>query len=279
MNVREMFPSKRFDAHDLRDFGSGEMIVVTIESIDFQSKDSKEVGVANVDWLMKVKELKKPIKFNSFSGYTLAEIFGTEESEEWVGRRIGIKPEVINGYGKPMLVVNFWDCGPQLPVLPDNTDLTGFRRWTTDQQERLKRRCLPAANAAPEEPGGSVSGQLAPAQAIGEQKAALIIVGLRERGLEWDNLVAHLKGKSLGSLIVGLEPGSCPQSIENHARAFLEAHPIATRFDDRQAEADKIIAGWRPPPTEAVAREVIDKATGEVKTAGAGIPPDDDIPF
>lgn len=279
MRVSEMFPSKRLDAHDLRDFAGDDIVAVTIESIDYQTKNGK-VGEPALDWLMTFAELKKPVKINAMAGYTIAEILGEEDSDDWPGKVIGLRAVLSESFGKPRWFVNPFDVGRRTPTLPPKTDLTGYRRWTTAKQQSLRAMLLPAGSI--HDPASvAATASLTQPHAIGEEKAALIIVGLRERGLGWDDLVAHMKGKSLGSLIVGIAPGSCPGSIENHARAFLAAHPISRKFDDRQAEADKIVAGWRPPPAAAVTGEVINKTTGEVTspTDGAGIPPDDDIPF
>jgi len=273
MNVREMFPSKRLDAHDLRDFAGEDVVAVTIESIDYQTKQGKP-GEPALDWIMTFVELKKPIKISAMAGYTIAEILDEEENENWPGQVIGIRAVLGDSYGKPRLFVNPYDVGRAQPTLPPKTDLTGFRRWTTQKQNALIQRCLPGASPAttPAGAGPSVSDRLAPAGPIGEHTAASIVLGLRERGSSWDALVEHMKAKNLGTLIVGVEPSACPPAVVNHARAFIGSMPMVEKAKDRDAAIADIIAGWKPPAPAGV-----DTVTGEV--VGDGVPPDDDIPF
>ena len=64
MNIRHMFPQKHFDARDLRDMIGEEITAVTIEKVDFKTKQSKDFGDAKADWFLFVEELAKPIKIS-----------------------------------------------------------------------------------------------------------------------------------------------------------------------------------------------------------------------
>ena len=90
MNIRHMFPQKHFDARDLRDMIGEEITAVTIEKVDFKTKQSKDFGDAKADWFLFVEELAKPIKISPTAGYQIADILGSQETDEWVGRVVGI---------------------------------------------------------------------------------------------------------------------------------------------------------------------------------------------
>lgn len=263
MNIRHMFPQKHFDAHDLYDMLGDGITTVTIEKVDFKTKSSRDFGRPDADWFLFVEELKKPIKISPTSGFQLVDILKSDETDEWVGRRVGIGAVQIEVYDKRPWVVNFWATNDQ-PQLPHKTDLTGYARWTEAEKAKVLRRLPPGS-------GAGTTAAMAPTEKLGAQTAARLLVRLRERGLGWDNLTAYCKAMDRLDLIAGMMPADCPAELLQIAKVFYATSPIIAKCEDIDKAVAEVIAGWEPEP--AAKGEVVDKTTGEVIT------PDDDIPF
>lgn len=289
MNVRNMYPSAKFDGLDLRDFMADDTMAITIERIDFKTEPSKYFGEPKVDWYIFARELKKPIKIPPRSGFEIAEILGEQDNDNWIGRTIGIKAVYADVYGKGMWLVNFWGVGNLQPILPAKTDLTGYGSWSDSQKTQLDR-LLAADRSSPPPRRLAGGGKDAAAAPMGARVAAGIIVALRERGTDWSGLEADCRRGECLELIDGMMPAACPIALAQRARVYCGLNPVTNPVDDatREAEIEKLIRGWEPPTSAeaekpeiaADAGEVIDKKTGEVIAEPAGDPvADDGIPF
>jgi len=277
-----MYPRKNFDAQDLLDAFGDEVVVVTIEKVDFKTGQSRDFGEPKVDWFLFVEELKKPIKLPPTAAFQIGEILKSDDTDEWVGQRVGMRPhqiEVPNPAGGKQFVwvVNFWPPANRSPVLPPKTDLTGYAGWTEAQKNRLESRLLGSSgHPSPKALAGRDAGE-AP---LGAEKAAKIVVALRERGLGWEDLIASCRKAGVEHLIVGFDPAECPGSLESYARTLCALNPKTQPVDDFDAEVAKLVRAWAPPAaahTKSVDGQVVDTRTGEV--VGGDMPPDDDIPF
>ena len=67
------------------DAGAG--ILVTIKEI-FQDNVAKEGAPEEMKWCMGFEEVEKPMVLNSTNGQIIAAITGSEETDEWKGRKI-----------------------------------------------------------------------------------------------------------------------------------------------------------------------------------------------
>lgn len=271
MNLRSMYPRKNFDAQDLLDFRGDEVLVVTIEKVDYKTGQSRDFGEPKVDWFLFVEELRKPIKLPATAGYQIAEILGSDDTDDWVGRTIGIRPHQIQvpdpaGGKQHVWVVNFWNPGDRRPELPAKTDITGYADWTERDKQRLESRML-GAGSSPKALAGTDAG----GGPLGAEKAAKIVVALRERGLGWEDLIASCRKAGVEHLIVGHEPAACPEALEQYARTLCSLNPKTQPVDDFAGEVAKLVQAWAPPATVKVGGDVVDTRTGEVV--------DDDIPF
>lgn len=266
MKLGQMFPKKHFDAIDLRDFAGEESVPVTIEKVDYRTIDSGEIGKAEVVWYLSVAELKKPIKINATSARQLEGILGSDDTDDWIGRVVGIRAVQVEAYGKWHWVVNFWNVGQRVPTLPMKTDLSGYSAWSRAEQDRLRGRLLTASS-----PNGAGAAGTPPAP-IGPEAAAKIVVALKERGLGWEDLVASCRKQGAEDLIVGKEPGECPAALADVARVFCALHARTAPVADFAAEVAALVQAWAPPPAAAVAGEVVNPETGEVIDTS-------DIPF
>lgn len=268
MNLRQMFPRLTLDAEDLLDLFGEAVTPVTIERLDFKTAPG-QVGEAKIDYLLFFREFKRPIRMNRTSGDQLAQILGSRETDDWIGRVVGVRPVQIlvpdpAGGKKPVWVVAFYGVAETArPVLPPKTDLAGFRDWHPRDQERLRG----AMGLLPPGPGGA--GHDAESAPMGEETAAKIVVELKRRAQTWDDLVAHCKDVGAGELIAGRLPPDCPIRLVPIARALCAKTKPSVEVD-ADKETARLQASWAPPQT--MAGEVVDVQTGEVID-------DPDIPF
>ena len=67
------------------DAGAG--ILVTIKEI-FQDNVAKEGAPEEMKWCMSFNEVEKPMVLNSTNGQAVAAITGSEETDDWIGRKV-----------------------------------------------------------------------------------------------------------------------------------------------------------------------------------------------
>lgn len=272
MNLRGMFPRLTLDPEDLLAFVGEAVVPVTIEAIDYKTDRASGLGEAKIDYFVKFRELKRPVRLKKTSGEQIAAILGTSETDDWIGMVVGIRPAQIlvpdpAGGQKPVWVINFYRV-PEgaTPRLPPKTDLSGYEDWHPRDQDRLRA----AMGLLPPGPGGV--GQDADSAPMGAETAAKIVVTLKRRGKAWDDLVSHCKDVGAGALIDGRLPPDCPIKLVPIARAFAAQHPQSDAVIDEAAETARLMAAWVPPAATRVDGDVVDVKTGEVID-------DPDIPF
>ena len=268
MKLSQMFPSRTLDAEDLEAFAPG-VTIVTIENVAFRTMEATKPGDAEIEYSIKFREFRKMVRLSKTRAQTIADVLGTDETDEWVGKTVGISPAKISIYdrdskrNKLLTIVSIDIQRPMSPpTLAPNTDITGAA-----SQARLNARAVPGASLPP-------TAGAAPAM-LGMEQASLILAALKERNKTWDDLLVYLRSLGMGEAVAGRMPFDCPAAVLAPARAFVRGFP-RVKDVDVQAEAGRIRAGWAPP----AATEVIDKATGEVITLpGPDAGTNDDIPF
>ncbi|MDL1873327.1 hypothetical protein FBR05_14190 [Deltaproteobacteria bacterium PRO3] len=95
MNLRGMFPRLTLDPEDLLAFVGEAVVPVTIEAIDYKTDRASGLGEAKIDYFVKFRELKRPVRLKKTSGEQIAAILGTSETDDWIGRVVGIRPAQI----------------------------------------------------------------------------------------------------------------------------------------------------------------------------------------
>lgn len=112
-HIGEMFPSKYLQPEDLKPG----ITAVTIRSVELLSAARKqgysEDGELETQWLVKLDEFRKPMKLKSINARTIADVLGSDLTEDWVGQAIGIYSVAITAYGKRMNVINVDIAKPQ----------------------------------------------------------------------------------------------------------------------------------------------------------------------
>lgn len=276
MLVSQMWPSKWLDANDLRTL-CPQGTVVTIERIDvtFYTNDG---GEPEPVYMVYTHQFRKPFRLPKTSGFSLSEMFGTEETEEWAGRAIriyAIEKKSFDKHTKKPRVSVYIDIdfvppqGP--PTLPSTKqDIAGLYA----QQRRLASAQRSAAPMIGDTSGGAMNG-------IGADTAATIWSALKERGKTFGDFLQHAKTIGADHLVAGKMPHEFPVAAIVPMRAFVGMFPKVAAPATAEQIA-QIKASWMPP-APAPQTEVVNRQTGEVITPGqpaaGGVVPGTDIPL
>lgn len=93
MNISELTESKYLKQQDC-----DPPLLVTIEHVE-RVNVAQEGKKPDYKWAMHLKELDKPMIVNPTNGQLIAQITGSEESEEWNGQQIVLYKEPNVSYG------------------------------------------------------------------------------------------------------------------------------------------------------------------------------------
>lgn len=266
MKLSQMFPSRRLDAEDLHAFAPG-VSIVTIENVSFRTLEAKKAGDAEIEYSIKFREFRKTVPLSQTRAQVIADVLGTDETDEWHGQTIGIQPVQIQitdrSTKRPKMIwIVTIDIQRPLspPTLGPNLDITGEAT-----RGRLAAKAMPGLNGRTV---GTAGGGGGGGVVMGMDQAAIVVATLRQRGKTWDDFAAHCKLIGIGEAVTGKMPFDAPASVLPVAKAYVINLPKINNTDI-QAAASEIKKAWQPPTPAAV----IDTSTGEV------IEPHDDIPF
>lgn len=293
MKLTQMWPRKTLDPLDLQALSGGEPLPVTIEKVDYKTLEARNPGDAEIAYYIKFRELSKPTKLSKTFADQIAACVGSDDTEAWKGRVIAIMMAKImmpamDGSGRkvPIPVINCDLMAPtKAPSLQPNTDITGLQFEVAPQSgpSLPVRASRPPFNGAAAN-GGAPSTQAPAVNAnavLGADKAARMIVVLRQRGKTWDDFADHCKKNALGQLIDGRAPAETALAVVGAFNAYKGGFSKVVEVADVEGEVAKLKASWEPPqapkPPANGARKPVEN------TAGAPTPGepenDDDIPF
>jgi hypothetical protein len=267
MHLRQMFPSQSLDAQDLQAFceqvNSGQPVAVTIEKLDYKTKQTSEIGKAEIDYFLYVREFTKPFKISKGRAMVIAHVLGTEETDQWVGRTVMIKAGTTTYANNIYWVVQpVIDPPPHQSSLPPKQDITGMQ---FQNRPRLGAPAQAPAQTPSRTPAQSMSGP----QPLGMDEALRMFNELHLRNVDVNFFRGHIQkvAPQLAADISG-HPPTWPGTVRPWARQLVSSMPI-TKAALSSIEQDQLRKAWTAP-------EVIDPKTGQVITSGSG---DDDIPF
>lgn len=117
MNINDAFPSEYLKAADLTKATVFTIASVTIETL---GEDKKPV--------LHFKGTDKALALNKTNAAIICEVLGTEETEDWVGKRISIYPTKTEYQGKrvPCLRVSDQAPGKAAPKAEESDEDTPF---------------------------------------------------------------------------------------------------------------------------------------------------------
>lgn len=270
MTKAQMFPPKTLSGELLKDcVGEKGRVAVTIEKVDFEM--FKKDGEEEISYLVKFKEIDKPMRLNKTNAGVLFDTCG-EDCAEWIGQVVQIYPIEIevptdDGGMRDVWTVRVDIQRPRTaPPWAANTNLV--------ELSRQSRQRLTAAAAASAKANG---GELPAAQPrFGIDRALKIASVLHTRGertIEW--LTAEIaKDPAAATLIYGKALHEWPTLLEKQISTLIRSFPATAPELSEQALA-KLRASWEPPSNAIV----IDPKTGEVLNSDGAVLDSDDIPF
>lgn len=276
--VSDAFQSRFTEPGDISQlFPQG--VVVTIEAVrPYQATMQQQPGVASpepdVAWMMKVRELKKPIRLKGYCANSIAAALQEEDMDRWFGRTVKICGIQVMAYGKMVWVVNAEDRAPiDRPSLPLNSDLKLML------QERYAGR-LPGGNGG-DQPNAM---DLVPIGKEGEVRIKTALAGLIDQQASWDDFLRWMKTEAPAALpdAFGVDIPEVPRYIGQHFNGYIRWVKAGR---PRQQELQPPAPPPPPPPVSPppVIRTPPGRPANDPREpwAGPGGQPmgEDDIPF
>lgn len=268
MYLQQMFPKASLDAADLKaTFPNG--VIVTIESVDAKTFEAKNPGEAEIGYYLKVREFKKPFKLNKSNAMAIADLLGSQNTDDWFGKTINLRAidyRITDRQSGQKKIIAIFDVDMLLPTSPPhlqpNRDITGAFAM------------LQSPTALPQNaafaPKHDFTFLPPTSDRIGIDKAVEMVAAFNERDRTTPDFVKHLESLGLEDLVRGKETPDWPSLILAMARKWVRDVPVTLKIG---AEEKALIrAKWEPPAPKPGWGDVIDTVTGEVID-------DDSVPF
>lgn len=113
MRMNDAFPSKYLKADDLEE---GDLIV-TIKGADYEEfTDPKTKKTDQKPVLYFEGNDSKPLVLNKTNWKTIAEILGTDDTDDWTGKKIVLYATEVEAYGETMLGIRVRLKAPTKPA-------------------------------------------------------------------------------------------------------------------------------------------------------------------
>jgi hypothetical protein len=93
-NVNDMFPSKYVKSNEL-----SQPVALTIRDVKSEMVHNPRKGDIDV-WVLYFNEAKKGLILNKVNAFAIAEILGSQDTEDWVGHKIELYPTTVRVAGK-----------------------------------------------------------------------------------------------------------------------------------------------------------------------------------
>lgn len=276
MNASELKKSYHIGIHELPDPQG--MNVVQISGLDGEEFDAKENGRTYKDWrhLLRFTGWSIPLRLNNTKISALIAALG-EDTEKWVGRKIGLYVAMQKSFGEDELKVcihiqpfDEHQAVPQ-PARVGRTQLDNRRMIASEFA-----RAAGAAQAALPPGGGAVVFDIKP---IGMSSADKYRASMAELGANMDNVLAWMKGNAPREYEAcwGKQLSEWPMGAKPAMFAFLKAYPGAP-ID--AAPLQPTVPPTAPPTPPSALPRVPSLPVPRVPAVVENEPgPVDDIPF
>ena len=93
-NIHEMFPSKYVKSGELND-----PVVLTIKEVQYERVYNPRKGDTDV-WVVYFEGAKKGLILNKVNAFAIADILGSQDTEDWVGGEIELYPTSVRVAGE-----------------------------------------------------------------------------------------------------------------------------------------------------------------------------------
>jgi hypothetical protein len=101
MKLDQMFPRRYAIGEDLQ----GKAITLTINKIT-REKMHPQANAPEVEkWVLYFKEARKGVVLNRTLAYQISECLGSDETDDWMGKRITIYPQPMTVAGKKVVAI------------------------------------------------------------------------------------------------------------------------------------------------------------------------------
>ena len=275
MDFKDLFPSWKCSAEEFMElFPRG--TALTVERIETRKQAGRGTSEGDADGqqyaICYFEELRKPISLNKGNAQAIMQQAGTSVIDDWAGVTVFVlsQPfEYTDDYGERRfthvfrIYPNSKNAVPELAAKSDLTRLIAAKR-----RKELQSKPAPQATGAAASAG------------IGFERAVKMVGLMRERNLNWADVLSYAQDNDTLHHVEGLRDGSLlpPDLTEQGAKvvgALIKHRPATTQVQWDKLEAE-LRQQWYPPKKPATG-EVIDPTTGEVLNP-AGVT-EDDIPF
>ena len=101
MKLAQMFPRRYATGEDLQ----GKAITLTIANITSEKMHPQPNAPEVEKWVIYFKEARKGVVLNRTLAYQIAEILGSEDTDDWTGKVITIYPQPMTVAGKKVTAI------------------------------------------------------------------------------------------------------------------------------------------------------------------------------
>jgi len=101
MKLSDMYPRRYATGEDLQ----GKAITLTIEKISREKMHPQPNSPEVEKWVAYFKEARKGVVLNRTVAYQIAEFLGSEETDDWTGKRITLYPQPMTVAGRKVTAI------------------------------------------------------------------------------------------------------------------------------------------------------------------------------
>lgn len=101
MKVSEMFPKRYATGEDLH----GKSLIMTIAKINAEKMRPKANAPEVEKWVLYFKEAKKGVVLNRTLANQIAEILGSQETNDWINKKITLYSQEMQVGGRKLIVI------------------------------------------------------------------------------------------------------------------------------------------------------------------------------
>jgi hypothetical protein len=101
MKISKMFPKRYATGEDLQ----GKTITLTITTIALEKMHPQPNAPEAEKWVIYFKEAKKGIILSRTLANQIAEVLGSDETDEWLGKRIMVYPQPMTVAGRKVTAI------------------------------------------------------------------------------------------------------------------------------------------------------------------------------
>lgn len=237
--------------------------VVVIEGVDTEEFVDPQTRQPMTRHRLLLAGWEHPLRLNNMRIKVLQGMFGPRV-EDSIGKKIALLVAASQSYGEVKPAINIHpyapgDAADPVPV-PHHLATRNPHRLAFATQAGVS--IGKAAPALPNRPAAiQPSGK-----SLGPDAAAELCLLLRERGRDWQWLIAHFRRHGMESLVSADLPPDCDAALRAPAWGVLKDLAVTVRIDDRAAAKSRLIASWSGEAAPAM--------TPDERDAN-----EDDIPF